>query len=229
MKNLIIVILVGIAFIIPTSTFAQIKFGIKAGINLADMNGRVDGIKDSDTKTKLGFNLGGVLNYSFTDILSLETGLILDSKGYEYRFDSNGDFSSKADYGKLVTSIYYLDVPINLKVRYDLGNIKVFGRFGPYIGFALSGKIKATGDLKNDMKDLGLDTEKPIEFGGSATNDDLKGFDFGLIFGAGVGIGKVEIGADYDWGLLNILPGGDSDNYIRNGVFKFSLAYMFGD
>lgn len=227
MKNLKTII-VATVFAMSTGAYAQVSFGIKAGLNLSDMNGRIDGIKDSDTKTKPGFNIGGLVDYSFTDVLGLETGLILDSKGYEYRFDNNGDFSSSAEYGKLVTNVMYLDIPINLKAQFDVGKTRVFGLFGPYIGIALSGKIKAKGDLKSDLEQLGIETEESIEFGGSETNDNLKRFDFGLMLGAGVGIKAFEISTGYDFGLVNILPGGDSDNYIKNGLFKLSLAYFFG-
>jgi hypothetical protein len=227
MRYSTILLLTFLTFATSISAYSQIHLGIKGGINLADMNGRIDGIKDSDTKVKLGFNVGGIMNYSFTDVFILESGLILESKGYEYRFDNNGAFSSKAEYGKLVTNVLYLDIPINLKAYFDLGNTKFYGLFGPYLGFALSGKLKSTGDLKSDLEELGLDTEENLEFGGSASNDNLKGYDFGLMLGLGVAVEDFEIGLSYDLGLVNILPGGDGDNYIKNGVFKVTVGYLF--
>lgn len=228
MNNVKILIL-GIAIAISSSAFPQTKFGVKAGLNLSNMSAKIDGDKDDDTKMKLGYNFGIIADYYFSDVLGLESGLIFETKGYEYRFEDDGDLSNKAEYGKLKTKVTYIDIPINLKAQSDMGNAKIFGHFGPYLGFAISGRVRATGDLRDDMDDMGFDTDESLEFGGSAKNDDLKRFDFGLMFGAGVGVGNFEIGAGYDLGLANILPGGDIDNYIRNGVLKFSVTYYLRD
>lgn len=223
------ILLLGIVLFMGTCVYSQANFGIKAGLNLSEMNGKFMGERDDHTKMKIGINAGVVADYYFSDVVGLESGLILESKGFEYRYDEDGDLVDKADYGKLKTNVLYLDIPINLKAQYDLGNARIFGQFGPYIGFALSGKMKTTGDLKDDMEEMGFDTEESLDFGNSAEDDNLKRFDFGLMFGVGVGVSNVEFGAGYDFGLANILPGGDSDNYIRNGVLKFSVAYFFGN
>jgi len=228
MKNLKTLLLC-MALIVSSSIFAQMNFGIKGGVNFANINNKINGDTNDNTKMKLGYNIGGVGNYSFTDIFSLESGLIIESKGFEYRLDNDKKYSNNADYGKVVMNVMYLDIPINLKAKIDLGGVQIFGQFGPYVGFALTGKMKLTGDLEKDMADAGLDTEDSIEFGGSAKDDNLTRTDFGLMFGAGIGFNMIELGAVYDLGLANIQPGGDSDNYVKNGVFKISIAYMFGN
>jgi len=58
-----------IIFVIPTN--AQIKLGMQSGINLADLN--IDPLpSDNETSNRTGFMIGGIFNYDFTSILSLQ-------------------------------------------------------------------------------------------------------------------------------------------------------------
>lgn len=38
----------------------------------------------------------------------------------------------------------------------------------------------------------------------------------------------INLKAFYDLGLANIQPGGDSDNFVKNRVFKISVGLMLG-
>ncbi len=43
---------------------------------------------------------------------------------------------------KIKTNLFYLDIPLTAKASFDLGDAKVFGLFGPYIGMGLTGQSK---------------------------------------------------------------------------------------
>lgn len=175
MKNLfklfVIVLLLGYG----TQTFAQ-TFAAKAGLNFTNLLVKDDDkTYSSDYKTKVGFHLGGTAEFGFTDMFSLETGLFLSTQGYKVN-------NSLSD---MTTNLFYLNIPIMGKARYELNDdINLYGVFGPYIGFGLSGKIKSG------------DNSTSIDWG-TSDDDDLKRFDFGWIIGE-------ELSTDLSLEVFNI-------------------------
>lgn len=61
---------------------------------------------------------------------------------------------------------------------------------------------------------------------GEGEDSDMKPFDFGLGFGAGVDLNGFIISLQYELGLANLAPVDDTEMKIN--VFGFSLAYLFG-
>lgn len=212
------IILFSVIFLFSTNSFAQTTFGIRGGLNLSDVSIKSSGIGVDMTNMKPGFHIGAILDHSFTNILAFETGLMFETKGTKIKASTIG-----ASTGEATTNIFYMDIPMNLKAGYNFGGIGIYGLFGPYVGFALSSKDKYTGSFKDAFGA----SEYTNKIGNSDT-DDIKGLDFGLSFGAGAEINKFQFGLGYDLGLANILPGGDSDNYMKNRVLKISVGLMFG-
>ncbi len=210
------IILLGIVLSLSLSSFSQTRFGIKGGLSLADVSIKSEGIGIDITDVKPGFHIGAVVDYSLTEIIDLETGLMFETKGLKSKASILGGAS-----GKAVTTTSYLSIPINLKASYDFRDFGVYGLFGPYVGVALSSKDKYTGDYKDLM---GM-SEYDNKIGNSDT-DDIKTMDFGLSLGAGVEVNEFLFGVEYDLGLANIIPGGDSDNFMKNRVFKISVGIM---
>lgn len=214
MKNLKIF---AIAFLclFSVQSFAQ-TFGVKAGLNMANQSAKDDNDSyDSDNKMLLGFNAGVTAEFSVNDAFSVETGLILDSKGFKVEYtDMNGDKQT----GK--ASLMYLDIPINAKYAFDLSGTKLYLAAGPYIGFGLTGKFKGDSDV--DVK-WGSSTGDA-----NSDGDDYKRLDFGLNFGAGVEFGAIGVGVQYGLGLSNISPYSDGGYKEKNKLFSISLAYKFG-
>ena len=210
--------LLGAIFLFSVNSFAQTSYGVRGGLNLADVSLKASGIGIDASNIKPGFHIGAFMDHSLTNIFAFETGLMLETKGSKIKANKIGGTT-----GEAVTNIWYLDIPINLKASYDLGGVGIYGLFGPYVGFALSAKDKYTGDFK--------DLEGVSEYDnniGSSDDDDLKRMDFGLAMGAGVEIDKFQFGLGYNLGLANIQPGGDSDNFVKNRVFKISVGLMLG-
>jgi hypothetical protein len=121
-------------------------------------------------------------------------------------------------------NLYYIDVPINLKLGYDLGPAKVFGLVGPYVGVGVSGKVKSKAEYAGETEE---ETED-ICWGDDPENDDLKRLDYGVTFGAGAQISALEISLSYGLGLANIDSYTDEGNITRNKVISISLAYKIG-
>jgi len=96
---------------------------------------------------------------------------------------------------------------------------------GPYVAYGIAGNITIEVDGPPLLSIP--TTEEPIKFGNDANEDDLRPFDYGVNFGAGVEFSKFFINLQYGLGLANLTPEGDSDNTSKNSVFGFSVGYYF--
>jgi opacity protein-like surface antigen len=165
-----------------------------------------------------GFHIGGIIDFQFTDLLSLETGLILDTKGFKFEEGGTG-YSYKE---KLNT--FYLDIPIVLKVSVDAGSsVRIFGTAGPYIGIGLTGKWKSIYEYQGTE-----DTDEEKVEWGNTDDDHLKRLDYGLTFGAGVEIKAFLVGISYDLGLANISAYTDLETKVKNRVLRITVGFWFG-
>ncbi len=203
MKKQSVVILFVMLFLGVTSTgFSQVRFGVKAGLNLANVSGDEVG----DTKMLPTFLIGGQAEFGLSDNLGLGVGLQLNGKGFKVADDLLGeDFKY---------SVMYIQVPVLLQYR----NSGFFAGVGPYFGFAVSGKAKAGGNSIS------------LEFGNSE-NDDLAPLDYGAGFELGYEFSNIRATASYNLGLANIVPkdiADAEDVSVKNTVIGIAVAYLFG-
>lgn len=168
MKTIFKTILLATALLLTANVAAQdspIQFGVKAGVNLSNFGGDVDG-----NKAKIGF-LGGVtLDYAFTPDWYLMTGLEFTMKGAKW----DGEDGS--------TKISYLQLPIHAGYKLLVAdNTKIVFHAGPYLAYGLSAKEEGV-DLFKKYDGLDKAALKRFDFG--------VGLGVGAEFGKiGVGIG----------------------------------------
>jgi hypothetical protein len=196
-------------FAISTVSFAQISFGVKAGLNLANL---YNDEEDSNPEFIPTFQAGGLVEIGLTNSLAIQTGLSLQGKGAKEEATFLGETI------KTSINLLYLQVPAHLLYK---GNGFFVGA-GPYFGYCLSGKGKVTIGGETDSEDLSI---------GSSVEDDISGLDFGVGIQAGASFGAIRVGAGYDLGLANLIPKDAQDQTdvsIRNGVINVFAAYMFG-
>jgi hypothetical protein len=131
--SLLMLAIIALAF---TGT-AQVKFGAKAGVNLANLTGKILGEKESyDTKT--GLHIGGFVEIPISEKFSVAP---------EVNFDQWGAQTEELG-TKMQMNLNYINVPILAKV-----NVGGFGIYaGPQIGILMSAKAKS-GDLESDEKE----------------------------------------------------------------------------
>ncbi len=222
MKNLIRISIVLFLISIATESFTQ-RYCIKGGMNLSNMLMKDNDDNYSDEfKMKPGFHLGGTVEFPISEMISFETGLLLSTKGF--RLDEKETSGSNTYEYKLNLNLLYLDIPVTAKASFDVGDTKIYGIFGPYIGIGLTGKSKSEytydGETETDEED--------IKFGSDEDEDDFKRFDFGLTIGGGVEIKSIQIGLSYSLGLANISLYTDNGFKINNRVLGISVGYIFG-
>ena len=92
-------------------------------------------------------------------------------------------------------NLIYLDIPLTAKASFNVGDAKIYGAFGPYIGIGLSGTVKSelsfAGETESDSE--------IIDWGSDENNDELKRLDYGLTMGVGVEINSIQIGITYEY------------------------------
>lgn len=194
-----------------TSTaVAQVHLGVKAGLNLANMNysGSLDGL---DTKLLTTFQAGLIADIDLSEHVAIQPGLLLVGKGSR---QEQASVSFTAKYSPM-----YLQVPVNVLYKDGL----FYAGMGPYVAFGLFGNIKI------DLPGL-INQNTQIQFG-RTDNDDFSAVDLGLNFEAGFTLGQVRLGAGYALGMLNMVPQdrrAGVDGAITNAVISINAAYMFG-
>lgn len=210
MKNLIKLLCVVVLFSMATRTTAQ-KFAVKAGLNLSKMLMKDDDDTYMDNvKMQPGFHVGATAEFPINDMFSFEPGLLLSTKGTR----------AKESGYKASINLFYFEVPLNAKATFDVGGVKIYGTFGPYLGLGLSGKYKYTEDGNTDTH--------TVKWGSDSDNDDQKRFDLGLNVGGGVEIKSMLIGLNYGLGLVSISPDTSNGYKEKNRVFAISFGYKLG-
>ena len=170
--------------------FAQsggdLRFGVTGGMN-------VPNITDMEADCRIGFNIGGRVEYNFSESLFMTSGLLLTQKG----FDTDVNVSANP---------LYLEIPIHFGGRYSLGNtVSIFGETGPYLAFGVGGKM----DAGKDDWDF---------FGDNAG----KTFDFGWGLRAGVEVSNIQIHLGYEYGFTKVFEdGGHNSNFMVGVTYYF--------
>lgn len=171
MKKLL---LVAFVVLVAANTNAQLKLGIKAGLNVANM----EFTGATDVKSLTGFHGGLILDASLGPI-ALQPGVLFSQKGLK---QSSGD-------GKF--ALNYIDIPVNVMYKIGLPGIKILLMAGPELSYGLSAKMSGGGSPTTTF-----------EFGSGT--DQLKRIDIGAGFGAGVQVSKIQATMNYTLGLTNL-------------------------
>ena len=195
MKKLMIAALAVVGFSATGLAQQQVKFGPKAGINLASMSGQ------DDAEMKIGFHVGAVAEIKFSDTFSIQPELL---------YSAQGSKSKSSDDVKLNND--YINIPIMAKYYFVEGfSVEA----GPQIGFLMKAEA-SNGDATVDMKDY----YKSIDFGlGIGLAYDLPQ---GLFVNARYNIGLSKIGEDQTIGNITIEADDVKNSVIQIGVgYKF--------
>lgn len=211
--------LCGVILIVLTlPTFAQ-SFGIKGGLNLAKMLAKDDDENMSDEfKMNPGFLVGLTAEFPVAENTSFETGLFISTKGF--RMNEEDTYNGTTYTFKSKANLLYLDIPLMAKAYFDAGPSKIYGAFGPYIGYGLSGKIKS------EMKGGGeTETEEEDVEWGSGEDNNLKRLDYGLMVGVGIEVSSLQIGLNYSLGVANIASTTENGSKANNRVLSITVGF----
>jgi len=196
------------------SSAAPPKFGLKAGLNVADIHGAdvgtLESLFGSSWKAKLGFCGGGFVIFPLSKGMAVQAEALYTQKGAE--MSGTIDIGAGPEPFKLYWNTDYLEIPVLFRYGFETkGRLKPFLFAGPALGIKMSAKLK-------------------VEAEGESADQDISNFrstDFGLVFGGGVDIGKISIDFRYTMGLTKLLESEGQTADIKNGVFTLMVGYCF--
>lgn len=185
-----------------SGAYAQLSYGIKAGLNIASLNASGD---DGDVSSQAGFYGGAFVNFSVAEKFSIQPELLYSMQGAKL---GEGEVEGVTVSAK--QKLDYLNLPVMAQYQVADG---LYLEAGPQLGFLLSAETTVEGNgVKNTVD----------------SKDAFKSIDFGLGFGAGyklpIGLG---INARYNLGLANIIDENEGDGSLKNSVFQIGLSYSF--
>jgi len=195
---------------------------IKAGPNFSNMLFKdEDDTYSGDYSFNPGFHVGALVELPVADGLSIETGIVVDTKGFRIvEEDKSLNYKITGS-----ANLIFIDIPITAKLSTEINdNMNVFGNFGPFVGAGIAGQTKTVSNFDGD-KDTDTDN---IEWGSDEFEDDLKRLDYGLTIGAGMEINSIILGVFFDLGLGNISAYTDENTQVKTKVFKVSVGYKIG-
>ena len=218
MKKKIWIMMAALA-IMSVAAQAQISFGIRAGAGLQNLNGKDSNGDKLENKMIPAFHAGVNVEIPVAEEFYLQPGLLFATKGAK---DETETVTSKIN-------LSYLELPINLLYKPQLGNGHLLLGFGPYVAYGILGKLKVE------------DESTDIKFKSKVTIDDLgdnvlflKGLDaganlfvgyelaFGLSFQLNTQLGLVDINS-----TLEGAEDANDKSKLSNTGFGLSAGYRF--
>ncbi|NLN25623.1 MAG: PorT family protein [Bacteroidetes bacterium] len=204
-------------FAISASQAQEIRFGVKGGVNFANMTMEAEGISMSPG-SRTAFHIGGLVEIPLSDVFSVQPEILYNSVGS--KLSIMGIEST--------TKLDYISIPIMAKYYFTEGFAV---EAGPQVGFLMSAKSEFSSSIPM------------MEDGEEDVKDEFKGIDFGLGIGASY---RLDMGlffsARYVLGLSNIGEegnnNGNDDDFddidfgfggatVKNNVFQISVGYSF--
>ena len=172
--------------------FSQVSWNAKVGMNISNFTG------DFDMNAKVGFKIGGGMEYGFNEIWSLQPSLFVSSKG------------AKKD--ELSVNAVYLELPVMAAARFKVAdNTNIVLSAGPYFACGIAGNSKV---------DLGKGRLEVDTFGDDGL---LKRGDVGLGIGVAAEFGKIIVGLDGQFGFVDVMD----DVNGKNLNVSISVGYKF--
>ena len=203
MKKLftLIVLVAATCFAMPAS--AQLKFGVKGGLNITDMSLSSDVF---ETSNRTGFFIGPTVKFTLPIV-----GLGIDASAL---YDQRESELTNADNEVTKIKQQAINIPINLRYDIGLGSLAaVYLAAGPQVGFNVGDKNQTLFDDVADWK--------------------LNSSNFSVNVGAGVMLlSHLQVGANYNivcgkTGKITYLDGVESVFRGRSNSWQISMAYYF--
>ncbi|MGA9363887.1 MAG: porin family protein [Bacteroidota bacterium] len=138
---------------------STVSLGFQAGLNLADASTSPN---FGEISTRMGLMVGGYLEISLSDVFSIQPELFEIQKGAES--------SVRTESGPSIIkwNFEYAELPILVKVKLGLNQVRAFVFAGPNIGIKTQAESEVTLGTRsqtNDIKDQIKSTEISFDFG----------------------------------------------------------------
>jgi hypothetical protein len=186
-------------------------FGIRAGVNFQNINGKDAAGNDLKNDLLTGFNAGINAEIPLSSGFYLQPGALYSTKGAKWNNDSKVKLS-------------YIEVPVNFVYKPILGTGNMLLGFGPYVGFGINGKVESPNGSSEAVK-------FSKDYDATSGSPQFKRFDAGGNLLAGYEFANnVSFQVNAQLGLADINPNTTAANdktKFNNTGFGLSLGYKF--
>ena len=203
------------------SAQAQFTVGLKAGLNYANITGKLGTTPEYDRDRKLGFNAGFIANFEATNILSVQPEILYSTKGYKVE-----DSQTKDDLTTDITvnsKFNYIDLPVMVQVHSG----QFYVEAGPQVSFLVNQETKTREVITRTRTNLIGGTQEE-EVSDKTTTAKQKDLFKSPEMGYGVGLGfkspskATSFGIRYSQNLGGMLK--DSKNDAKNSLVQLSIT-----
>jgi hypothetical protein len=195
-----------------TANAGRTTFGLRAGVNFQNINGKDASGDDLENKLGTGFHAGVNAEIPVGTGSYLQPGVLYSMKGAKW-----GGTDAKV-------KLSYIEIPVNFIYKPVLGTGNMVLGFGPYVAFGIGGKIDNPNGPDQDI-------EFTKDYDPTIAAPQLKRLDAGGNFLAGYEFSnKFSVQLNAQLGLVNINPevnNSADDTRWRNTGWGVSLGYRF--
>lgn len=225
MKKIFSILLVAVCLFTTNNAQAQIKLGVKGGLNLAniDFKGLANNVK---AENRNGFFIGPMVDINVPIIgIGIDGALLYAEKGTK--------FTNITTNTQTTNNQKTIEVPVNLKYSIGMGSLaSIFLAAGPNFSFDINND-----NLSNDLYDIANST-----ISGSVPSINRKNAEVSVNIGGGVKLlNHLQVGLNYNLPLtdsakqnfasgdLTELAGVVSGSSFKSKtkVWQVSVAYIF--
>lgn len=221
--SLLIMLLLTGSIAVAQST-GKLSFGVLGGVNFQNLNGK-DASGDKLTNDMIvGFHAGANVQIPIAPQFYFQPGLLFSTKGAKNTYTVLGTSVTST------TKLSYIEMPLNLVYKAQLGNGYFMLGFGPYVGYGISGSVVTKGgSISLDQK---VKFQSVVETSDDQTVPYYKAFDVGGNIFAGYELAS-GIFAQFNTqlGMVKINPeykiSSDDKSVVKNTGFGLSVGYRF--
>lgn len=210
MKKLILstALVVGLGF--SQIRAQEVSGGIKLDANMS--NFILSDMPGTKSKMGVGLSIGGFAKMEFSENFGLQPELLLHWKNSKMETNSISAFGGDMD-----LQYFGLELPVYAVGYMNAGGGKCFLGAGPYLGFGIDARYKASG-----IDDIDLYKE----YGGQKSGMQRWDFGGGAMLGYEIA-NKFQIAATYKIGFINALNAGKDDATMLNQAISIGCGYRF--
>ena len=208
---------------------AQLTYFVRGGMNLSSMVSMdPDGKTDDDLTSRVGFQIGGGIDYALNDNMGIELSALYAQRGTTFNVSSADAALGIQTNLTSKINLNYIDIPLNFRFSTEVGPGKLNILVGPKFGIGLSGNWK--GDIKSTfMGQTNSSTLNEKMTFGSHDTCEFKTLDIGIGFGLGYEIEKFHFQATYTYGLTNHVNNPVKSEKVSQNMIAISVGYRFND
>jgi hypothetical protein len=197
---------------------AKISFGVLGGVNFQNLNGKDAAGDKLKNDMLIGYHAGVNVQIPIVPQFYFQPGLLYSLNGAK---NSEGLVTYKI-------KLSYIEMPLSFVYKALLGNGHFFLGFGPYIGYAIGGKVVPESGSSVDVKFKNKLTAQEL----ADENFYMKHLDVGANMFAGYELaGGLFFQFDTQFGLIKINPENQENSSDktawRNTGFGLSIGYRF--